>query len=71
VTYSEIKASCSDMLTAAEVADVVGASPITIRAQAHECPEKLGFPVVVLGNRVRIPRLAFIRFMEGQPCPEQ
>ena len=54
-----------DFLSAAEVADVLGSDAHAIRIQAREDPEALGFPVCRIGNRVKIPRLAFIKFMEG------
>lgn len=37
----------------------------TIRRAAREHPETLGFPVMLYGNQVRIPRRAFVRFLEG------
>lgn len=61
----KIKSSTADFLTAADVAPVIGAHPQNIRTQAQADPDKLGFPVSVIGNRVRIPRLAFIKWVEG------
>ena len=66
MTLEEVRQSNRDCLTAVDIAPIVGAGPVTIRAWARECPEKLGFPVIVLGSRVRIPRLAFLRFFEGE-----
>jgi hypothetical protein len=60
----EMKKYPFDMLTAADVADVVGADPQTIREQAQKDVRQLGFKCVVVGNRLRIPRKAFINFME-------
>lgn len=39
--------------------------PATIRSMAHDCPEKLGFKVVVLGKRVCIPIMPFVMTMTG------
>lgn len=66
MTYDEIRASTKEILTCAEVAPVLMANPATLHLQAIERPELLGFPVIVAGRRVKIPRRAFIRFMEGE-----
>ena len=63
MTVAEIKASTADYLTAEQIAPVLGANPDTIRRQAREAPELLCVPAVVLGRRVRFPRLAFLKFM--------
>lgn len=66
MTIEEIKASDKVLLTAAEVAEVLGVDPQGIRIMAHEQPERLGFPVTVVGREgrgVRIPRIPFLRFM--------
>ena len=65
MTLKEITNSKKDTLTAADIAPVIGCDQQSIRLQARECPEKLGFPVICTGTRVRIPREAFIRFMRG------
>lgn len=64
-TLDEIRASGRDVLTPADVAPVLGCDPHYIRVAARQCPERLGFPVVLIGNRTKIPRSAFIKFMEG------
>ena len=63
MTLNEIKASEAVMLKPADVADVLGCDPHSIRVQAHEYPESLGFNVILLGNRTLIPRKAFLRFL--------
>ena len=65
MTLEELEACPKAVVTAADIADILGASPNTIRYQAQECPEKLGFPVIVMGSRVKIPRIPFIMFMNG------
>ena len=66
LTFEEIKHSDKNILTAAEIAPIVGADPNVIRYQAQEEPDKLGFPVIVMKSRVKIPRIPFIKFMEGE-----
>ena len=66
MTWDEILGSEKEILTCADVAPLLGANPATIHGQAMEWPEMLGFPVIVAGRRVKIPRRAFIKFMEGE-----
>lgn len=70
MTLEEIKASDKPMLLAKDVASVLGCDPHSIRVQAHEYPEGLGFPVVLLGNRTLIPRKRFLEFLgeETERC---
>ena len=66
MTLDEIKNSSKVMLTPADVATVLGCDPQSIRINARVAPERLGFPVIMIGNRVKIPRAAFIRFITGE-----
>lgn len=50
-------------INAQQAAPFIGADPAYIRYQARECPEKLGFPVIVYGKRVKIPRIPFLRYL--------
>ena len=66
MTLDEIKSSTKVMLTPADVAEALGVDAQGIRVMAHEQPERLGFPVTVCGRNgraVRIPRLAFLKFL--------
>lgn len=51
-----------EFLTPAIVAAVLGCDPQIIRIQARENRDKLGFPVIVSGNRVKIPRDGFLYY---------
>ena len=66
MTLDEIRNSTKEVLTPADIADVLNADPQDIRVQAKRNPERLGFNVAVIGTRVKVPRLAFIRWMEGE-----
>jgi hypothetical protein len=66
MTLDEIRNSTKEVLTPADIADVLNADPQDIRVQAKRNPERLGFNVAVIGSRVKVPRLAFIRWMEGE-----
>lgn len=65
MTLEEIRASTKEVLTPGDVAPVMRCDPQSIRVWARQRPDLLGFPVVVMGSRVKIPRLAFLRYMEG------
>lgn len=65
MTLNEIKQSDKVMLTPDEVSDVLGCNGYAINLQCKEDPRKLGFPVCVLGTRVKIPRVAFVKWLEG------
>lgn len=65
-TLNDIEALPKEFLLASDVADYLGTNPDFIRGQAHEDPTKLGFPVVVIGTRVKIPKEPFIKFMRGE-----
>ncbi len=62
MTLAEIRQSDAALLTASDVSEVLESDPQDIRQQAKEDPSKLGFPVVVIGSRVKIPRRAFLAF---------
>ena len=62
MTMQEIIASSSEMLTADDVATAIKVAPQGLRQQAKTDPSKLGFPVCVIGTRVLIPRVSFLRW---------
>lgn len=53
------------MLTPADVAEYLESDAESIRLQARANAAALGFPVIVMGNRVKIPKEGFIRFCRG------
>ena len=63
MTLTDLELFPREWLTAAPIAPVLGTDPNLIRYQAQHRPEKLGFPVVVLGSRVKIPKMPFVNFM--------
>lgn len=66
MTWEEIKQSEQDMLTAQDIAPVLGAHPQWIRDAARQHPEWIGFPFAFIGTRMKIPRIGFINWMEGR-----
>ena len=65
LTLKDIKGMEKDVITPGEAGQVLGCDPQRIRLVAREHPERLGFPVILIGSRIKIPRLAFVRYMEG------
>lgn len=63
MTLEEIRRSDKIFLTADEISETYGAAPQTIRVQAQQKPQMLGFPVTVTGSRVRIPRIPYLKFL--------
>ena len=59
----EIKASNKAVLPAYKIAKLVNKDATKIIAQAHSDPSTLGFPVIIVGKTVRIPRIPFLRFL--------
>lgn len=52
-------------ITADDIAPVLGSDPQYIRMQAHTDKSGLGFPVTIVGRRVKIWRVPFIQFAEA------
>lgn len=54
-----------ETLLPAEVAAVLGCNAYNFTLQAREDAGRLGFPVCIIGNRVRTPRRAFINWLKN------
>ena len=52
-----------EWFTAVEIAGVLNMDPQTLRLTARQRPELLAFPSLVIGTRVRFPRIPFLRYM--------
>lgn len=63
MTLEELEAIPKATLTPEQVASYLGCSPQNIRNQAQANATALGFPCIVMGSTVRIPRLAFCNYM--------
>lgn len=69
MTLTELEASTVEFLVPADVAGILGCDQYAINLQARDDPAKLGFPVNVMGTRVRIPRRAFIHWLKFGNAP--
>lgn len=63
MTLDEIRELDRDYLVPSEIASILGADAQDVRLQAKIAPEKLGFSVCVIGSRIKIPKVPFLRFM--------
>lgn len=66
MNIEEMKRSAKEVLTPQDVAEVLGCDPQNVRILARQRPELLGFPVIVIKNRVKIPRRAFLKYITGE-----
>lgn len=63
MSLQEIENSSKILLTPVDVAPILRCDPQCIRAQAQKDPSRLGYPVIVIGTRVRIPRIPFLKYL--------
>ena len=66
MSIEALKAMNREFLLPREVAEIMGCDAQYVRVAARQRPDLLGFPVCVLGSRVKVPRRAFIAWMEGK-----
>lgn len=64
MTLEQIRDCEKAVLTPEDIHDVLGCGAYAINVQAKTNPERLGFPVCMIGNRVKIPRLGFLNWYE-------
>lgn len=63
MTIPEMRKSEKVFLTADDVAELLESDAADIRNQAQADPKKLGFQLIIIGSRVKIPRIPFLRFI--------
>ncbi len=63
MTIEEIRSSDKLWLTPDDIAQVLESNPQQIRMTAREYPERLGFPVTIIGKYTKFPRIPFLRFL--------
>ena len=65
MTIAEIKSMPRTYLTMNDIGTLVGIRPDSLLHQARTDPSRLGFPVCVAGDTVRIPKGAFLDWLLG------
>lgn len=64
MTLRDIEAIDKELLLMEDIAPFLEMHPQSLRSQAQADPNKLGFPVIVTGTRVRTPKQGFIHFIK-------
>ena len=62
-TLEELCASDKMFFTPEDVSGVLGSNPQTIRVTARQRPDLIGYEFTFVGNRMKIPRIPFLRFV--------
>ena len=65
LTIKEMRVSCKEMLTPGDIAPVIGSDRFTISVTARQHPERINYPFTFVGNRMKIPRVGFLRWYDG------
>ena len=66
MTIDEIRRTQRTILTPADIAEVLGSDPQTIRLVARQRPELVKFPFTFIGTRMKIPTAGFLRWYDGK-----
>lgn len=65
MTLEDIKNLDREFLTPAQVADILRCDQQDLRVTARQRPDLIGFNFTFVGARMKIPRRAFIKWLEG------
>jgi hypothetical protein len=70
MTMAEVQNSSKDFLVPTEICGILGCSAYNINLQVKQDKElgtnSFPFPTILIGTRVKIPRIAFIKAMTGE-----
>lgn len=69
MTIQELAQDTRSVVFAADISEILHLSPQSIReaARTPQGRKELGFPVIVCGNQVRIPRISFLQYLQTNP----
>nr|DAL96800.1 MAG TPA: hypothetical protein [Caudoviricetes sp.] len=65
ITLDDLRSIDREFITPVIAANILGCDPHYIRLTAREAPEELGYNATRIGRNIKIPRIGFIRFLEG------
>ena len=65
MTLRELEQLPKEMLIPADIAPILGCTPYSINVAVKKGTQ-FPFPVILMGTRVRIPKMPFIKFMKGE-----
>lgn len=63
LTVNDLIVSQKAFFTPSDVSGVLGSNPQTIRVTARQRPDLIGFEFTFVGNRMKIPKIPFLRFL--------
>lgn len=70
MTMEQIRASDKAYLVPTDICGILGCSSYTINLQVKQDKStginSFPFPTILIGSRVKIPRVAFLKAMEGE-----
>ena len=70
MTMQEIRTSNKDCLISSDIAEILGCDKYRINLQVKQDKElgtnSFPFPTILIGSRVKIPRIPFLKAMEGE-----
>lgn len=66
MTLQDLEQIPREYLLPKEVAPILGCNPYSINVAAKKGPDRFPFPVIIMGTRVRIPKIPFIKAMRGE-----
>lgn len=62
-TLEDLRNSEKMFFSPGDICGVLGSNPQTIRVTAKQRPDLIGFEFTFTGNRMKIPKVPFLRFM--------
>ena len=65
-TLEALERSTKECLTAQQVSDILKVSKKSFMKAAKTEPDKLGFPIIQIGQRIIVPREPFLKFIHGK-----
>ena len=66
MNISELELMTEDFVRPDDVAPIIKTDCQSLRQQAKTDPSMLGFPVCVIGRKIYIPRMSFIKWVKGE-----
>ena len=61
--YERLRALDKPFFVPTDIAPILSCEPYTINLTVYSDPARLGFPTMLTGRRVRIPRAAFLDYV--------
>lgn len=66
MTLDELEKLDKEVLVPTDIAPILGCMPYTINVATRDGNNPFPFPIIRIGNRVRIPKMPFIKAMRGE-----